>query len=205
MAYASPSSDTTVHVHGYGSLANWRTNPAVRNGQRAIMHGWRRAWAHDIKTQIGNVCALTIVPRADALVSGILFSVPREHLFGLDERERGYRRIQIQSLELEPPILLQQPISTAFAYTSPDGMSESHTHAFPIWRSYLECVLAGFLDVGGMPAVESFVASTVGWDTPLFDDSDDPKYPRYVRLERSVRNKVSEIIQGLSLRPFKER
>jgi hypothetical protein len=185
-----------VVIFGYGSLLNQRTH---RRPDISIypfrLTGWQREWGHCVDSGgAGKVCALTIRPNRRAEVSGAFVVDLRANLRDLDEREQGYRRVRIFS-RARPSIPNIPANATIFTYTSDPPEFRPGSREFPIWRSYLECVLAGFLDVGGKTAARDFVVTTRGWESPILDDRTAPKYMRATSLPAGIQTDVDALIQ----------
>lgn len=98
-----PASDR-AWVFGYGSLINaesrakaGETGPAIP----ATVAGVRRQWAACVRNHHDGGYVAVALERGGAgdTVSGVIFSVPHSTLHGLDQRERGYNRVQIDWAE----------------------------------------------------------------------------------------------------------
>jgi cation transport protein ChaC len=87
----------------------------------------------------------------------------------------------------------------SFTYISTPAAHRQGSRQFPIWRSYLECVLAGFLDLGGDAAARDFIVTTDGWEAPILDDRLAPKYMRAVRLSPPIQSNVDALIRSHGL------
>jgi hypothetical protein len=188
-----------VQIFGYGSLVNRRTrrNDLIARPVRAC--GWRRSWNHCVETENGRVCALTITPNALAEVDGVVVLEHRDNLAILDAREKGYQRVQISIVADELPSVPTPGDQESFTYTSTPVAYRRGSRDFPIWRSYLECVLAGFLDLGGDAAARDFIVNTDGWETPILDDRPAPRYMRAVLLSEDTQREVDALIRSLGL------
>jgi glutathione-specific gamma-glutamylcyclotransferase len=185
-----------VTILGYGSLVNYCTHrkPGVTIYPFRLT-GWQRAWGHCVDAEpAGKVCALTIKPQRKAEVAGAFVQELRAELRCLEKREKNYRRVRIlsRSQSFVSQILEDAPI---FTYTSDRPELRQGSREFPIWRSYLECVLAGFLDVGGQAAVRDFIVTTKGWEAPILDDRLAPKYMRATTLSPEIRKEIDGLIQ----------
>ena len=134
-------------VFGYGSLVNSSTHP--RNAQSTgpvILSGWRRLWAHHLETASGTMCVLTIEPSAGAAVVGVLLDCDQAAMRELDLREQGYERRAVEVAYSESPSQRMACIT----YVSMAARGQPASREAPIWRSYLDCVLAGLaVGVGG--------------------------------------------------------
>jgi cation transport protein ChaC len=184
--------DTVVYF-AYGSLVNRYSRPEHTHAVPARVTGWVREWRHCLKTPRGKVCALTAARRPGAEVEGVMVFDRWENLAEVDGREVGYRREQtlVQRVAGAAP-----PVATdAFIYVSTGPYTQWGSTEYPIWRSYLDCVIAGYIDVWGSPGAARFIASTVGWEAPLLDDRDAPKYQRAVTLTATMRNLIDQLLE----------
>jgi hypothetical protein len=188
-----------VEIFGYGSLVNRRARRSDLVARPVRIGGWRRSWSHCVETENGNVCALTVVPQAEAGVAGVGILERRDNLAALDAREKGYRRIPLALDAEEPPGVATRGDWERFTYISTPVALRPGSREFPIWRSYLECVLAGFLDLGGGAAARDFIVTTDGWEAPILDDRAAPKYMRAVKLPQHVQGEVDALIQSHEL------
>jgi glutathione-specific gamma-glutamylcyclotransferase len=142
---------------------------------------------------------LTITPHAEAEVAGVVIPEHRDDLSGLDAREEGYQRIRLTLVADKPRISPAQAGLETFTYVSTPATHRRGSREFPIWRSYLECVLAGFLDLGGNAAAHDFIATTDAWEVPILDDRRAPKYMRAVPLSPHEQGKVEALIHSHGL------
>lgn len=191
----------SVRVFGYGSLVNSRTRSPEAPAVAATLRGWERAWQHCVDTEAGKVCALTVVANENSEVDGVVIQELATNLPILDAREQGYRRIQVTSSIIAKSAVGGQfgPTGEVFTYISAAAANRPGSTEFPIWWSYLECVLAGYYELGGMAAAARFIKSTRGWDVPIFDDRDSPKYMRAILLTDDERNMVERLISDYGL------
>lgn len=160
----------------YGSLVNPATWPTDFDADPAVLHGWLRSWSHCIETESGKVCALAIVRRRHKAVRGVLLT-GRLSVEEMDRREIGYLRREVRVTCQRGQRLTGKIVRASVYIGSPNHLRRG-SREFPIWRSYLDCVLAGYYELGGRRAVAEFIASTEGWDVPILDDRKKPKYPR---------------------------
>jgi hypothetical protein len=163
------------------------------------IRGWQRSWGHCMETPAGRVCALTITPNSDGEVAGIVIRRYRSLLSRLDKRERQYKRIQLSLDDDDVSHLHQIGKVDIFTYTSEPPFYRTGDKEFPIWRSYVECVLAGFIYIGGYEAAQEFIASTGGWEAPILNDSLARRYrPSYI-ISTRVQLIVENLIRDNSL------
>ena len=180
-----------VAYFAYGSLVNRHTRPMHTRAQPARLNGWLRQWKHCMDTPSGKACALTAVPRVGSQIEGVLVLDRRDKLAEVDRRETGYKRerIVLQQSDIAVPITELE----TYIYVSTGDHNRWGTTEYPIWLSYVDCILAGCIDVWGRAGAERFIASTEGWQAPLLDDRAAPRYPRALALEETTR----QVIDGL--------
>lgn len=127
--------------------------------------------------------ALLSVHRDPACTIGGMLVVDRaENLPALDERERLYDRVAISRNDLVGEDLagILEPISpqNLFIYVGQIAAVGQP----PLLQSYLDTVMAGFLEAHGESGVEAFIASTTGFGREIIRDRAAPIYPRAVVL-----------------------
>lgn len=145
---------------GYGSLVNTATH-TYGGAQMETVRGWRRVWRH---TAHHEVAFLTAARDADSEIEGLSADVPGGDWAALDAREAGYLR----EVTPEGPQI----------YHIPEGLHAAPDAARPILLSYLDVVVQGYLQRFGEKGVARFFDTTDGWDAPIADDRDAPRYPR---------------------------
>jgi len=176
----------------YGSLVNPRARHKPLAAVPAVLRGWVRQWKHCIDSSSGKVCALTAGKKPGAEILGVVLMDDQADLGALDAREVGYRRIEV-------PVSIKNLVNgyeekECFFYVSSPECYRSGNEEYPIWRSYLDCVLAGYWDLGGTVAVEEFCRSTEGWEVPILDDRCSPLYPRSIGLEKYQQAAIDDIL-----------
>lgn len=196
----------TMGVFGYGSLVN--KNTLSSDSTTAVsgrLHGWVRQWKHCVDTTqylkdaFGKVCVLTVDSSKDAELDGILLLDSHEKLEKYDKREIGYKRkrIDFETILIDPRCLAQDHVSKeCYVYVSEPQHHRWGNSEFPILRSYIDCVLAGFLEVYGREGIEKFIDSTEGWDAPILNDRATPIYPRAVILPQSDRQLIDDVLSA---------
>lgn len=184
-------------VFAYGSLVNRGARTREVSAIPAFLVGWARQWMHCIETSHGKLCALTVAEKAYTRIEGALLFYDSRSLAELDQREIGYLRTTV-SVRI-PARPGQEQIIQSWIYTSDQEYRRPGNAEFPIWRSYLDTVLAGYLRLGGRDALLSFVASTECWDTPILDDRYSPKYPRAVSLSESDLAEIDDVLEKAGL------
>lgn len=178
-------------IFAYGSLVNESTRPPDVKSASCTIRGWGRQWGHRIDVGSFKLCALTIVPRVTGETRGLLLWIEHSRmqsfLCDLDSREHGYDRVC-----LDPEQIVAADISVdqqVFMYVSTTERYGTANERFPIWLSYVYCVLSGYFKVYGRDGVEEFVERTGGWRdldgtiVPILDDRAQPRYRNYAPAE----------------------
>lgn len=164
---------TDPSFFGYGSLVNLATHDYT-NPRNATLFGWRRVW---VATTLRDTAFLSAERHADAQIDGLLADVTGADWNALDLREAAYARVDVTA-----QMAAQQ--ATALYRVNGNLLAGNQADA-PILLSYLDVVVQGYLQRFGPQGVARFFASTSGWDRPICDDRDQPRYPRSQRLSRS--------------------
>ena len=199
---------------GYGSLVNRRTLPDGVPVVAGRLVGYRRAWRAASHWHGRGVCALSIEPAAGAEIDGVMVAEPVSRLAALDAREQRYNR------HLMPGHLFVPAAGTAsgaagsgaagegapdagdfFVYRAGAAANRFGDAARPIWLSYVDVVLQGFLDLFGEEGVRRFVATTDGWHVPIVDDRSAPAYPPAQRLSPAETAVVDAALAAVGARP----
>ncbi len=185
-----------VACFGYGSLVNRHTRPAHTHARPARLSGWIRQWKHSIDLPFGKVCALTAEKRAGREIEGVLVLDQYDGLAAVDDRELGYRRERIELPEMEA----RTAEMDIFIYVSAPEWNHWGSPEYPILRSYLDCVLAGYLEVWGREGAARFIKETEGWHVPILDDQAAPIYPRAVPIDRELRATIDGLLEENGIR-----
>ncbi|WP_422050275.1 gamma-glutamylcyclotransferase family protein [Shimia sp.] len=161
---------TASYFFGYGSLVNEKTHD-YEDLHKATLQGWRRAWRH---TNLRPIAFLTAEPDETCEIEGIIAHVPNDDWAALDKREFAYDRVGATSA-----IRHAKPAEIDIAvYHVPADQGLSPDVRHPIWLSYLDVVIQGYLRHFGEAGVARFFATTAGWDAPILNDRAAPNYPR---------------------------
>lgn len=189
-----------IHYFGYGSLVNRQTRPAHERAHSARLNGWQRVWDHRVTDpHRGKKCtSLSIEPVVSLVnatvsepvsvgIAGVVVRLPLSELPVLDAREAGYERLSLPvgdfalSPELEQQ-MAEEGVDHIMVYRSraPNRVLADSEH--PVLLSYVDCVMAGYLERFGAEGVQAMVSSTRGWEQSVFDDRVDPFYPRWVTV-----------------------
>jgi hypothetical protein len=177
---APSSASATVAYFGYGSLVNELTwlQSERRHTERYPVEiaNWTREWGHCVDTPRGPMCVLTAVERAGSRIQGILIRCDAADLAQIDAREDGYDRIELPRRDVLSPV--GDLPEKLYIYKSRSAHYRPGNADYPIWFSYVEAVLHGFLSVFKTEGVDAFIRSTSGWAAPVIDDRGNPQYHR---------------------------
>lgn len=181
-----------VAYFGYGSLVNELTwlQSERRHPERypVEIENWSREWGHYADTPQGPVCVLTAVERAGSRIQGILIRCDAADLAEIDAREDGYDRVELSRRDvLSSAGDLPEKL---YIYKSKSPHYRAGSADYPIWFSYAEAVLHGFLSVFKTEGVDAFIRSTSGWTVPVIDDRDDPQYHRSPKKLISIEDRA---------------
>lgn len=183
---------------GYGSLVNRETRPAQEIAYPARLKGWRRVWEHRVThPNRDKRCTSLSIESFDtgqfpasaagpAAIDGVVVRLPLSDLHQLDEREAGYERLTLPISDFDlPQVLTDQLLGEMHSQSVMVYRSLPHNRALadddhPVLQSYIDCVMAGFLRCYGESGVQAMISSTRGWERAIFNDRDEPYYPRWV-------------------------
>ncbi|SRR5579871_2533119 len=190
IATSSPSD--TVAYFGYGSLVNELTwlRSERRHPERypVEIENWAREWGHCVDTPLGPGCVLTAAERAGSRIQGILICCDAADLMQVDAREAGYDRVELLRRDVLSSI--SNLPEKLYIYKSKSSHYRAGGADYPIWFSYAEAVLHGFLSVFKAEGVDRFIESTTGWTAPVIDDRDNPQYRRSLKKLISAEDKL---------------
>ncbi len=196
--------DGLVGYFGYGSLVNRATHrTGIVAAHPARLHGWRRFWRPrpDMpfdEDRATPVSLLTVGREAGAVTDGLLVIDRAENLPAVDLREQRYERRSLGRHELtlgEGDLPDGVPLYVYEAHAS----VPKHSAACPIYQSYLDAVLQGFLVEHGETGLREFVFGTGGFDIPVLADRDRPIYPRAVALSPAERALFDALLAELRI------
>src|SRR5262249_42871865 len=103
-------------------------------------------------------------------------------------REAGYDRIELRHRDVQFPA--GDLPEKLYIYRSKPSHYRPGGVDYPIWFSYAEAVLHGFLSVFKTHGVDEFIRSTSGWTAPVMDDRENPQYGRSPKNMISVEDKI---------------
>lgn len=176
---------------GYGSLVN-RATHGYGPAYRARIRGWKRAWRHSAAR---GVPFLTAMPCPDGEIDGLVAMVPGGDWQALDQREAGYKR-QCAGPGLRPE-LAGKGVTAAQIYAVPADDWAAPDRDAPIWLSYVDVVLQGYLREFGEAGVREFMVTTEGWEIPIIDDRARPGYPRHQPVAPDERDWFDSLLAGI--------
>ena len=190
----------TIHYFGYGSLVNRDTRPSSESAWNARLGGWRRVWNHRVASSDAREGCTSLSVAADqgpgCSIDGVVVAMPRTELAGLDAREAGYERLALPSAAFTFEGEAPGPLDTIHMYRSLHPATANQSH--PILRSYVDCVMAGYLSRFGEAGLRQFLSTTDGWEGTLLDDRSAPRYPRAVRLPADTIHQFDLIVASLT-------
>lgn len=169
------------HYFGYGSLVNAATRQPQEKAQPAALAGWRRTWTHFYHAPWGPGRSLSIEQAPGVVIEGVLVALTDGALERLDERERGYDRLELDGALLD--MRGADPVDSFYVYRTASAWPDGGLTAHPITRSYMDCVMQGYRLTFGPTGLDRLLETTAAWDGAVLDDRADPRYPRAVTLE----------------------
>lgn len=179
------------YFFGYGSLVN-RTTHDFQNPIPAQLSGWRRAWRH---TDLRPVAFLTAIPDPTCTIDGMIAHVPKNDWAALDQREWAYDRVAATDAVTHA---LTDDLDIA-VYAVPADRHTDPAERYPIFLSYLDVVVQGYLREFGADGADRFFTTTDGWDSPIINDRAAPRYPRHQQLNPAETRFVDDRLDALSV------
>lgn len=156
---------------GFGSLVS-RASIAVpvEGFESARIFGYRRCWNQPFSVNGVAFAALGLEPgNVTDYVDGVILRVADDHSHYFDEREAGYRQIDVEALH--PDGRIQSAVTF-------EARELAGRDAY-IPVSYLATVVAGFRAVyGHEEGFRAFSENTYGWEKAVAYDLEQPIYPR---------------------------
>lgn len=174
---------------GYGSLVN-RATHTYQDTSTAQLVGWRRLWQD---TPGRETPFLSVEPLQGVTIDGLIAHVPDGDWDQLDIREEGYDRLPTQHVQHN-----RQDAPEIAVYVVPKPKDTTGTGA--ILLSYLDVVVQGFFKEFGEAGVKRFFDTTTGWDRPIDNDRQTPKYPRAQLLSPTETELVHSELERLGIR-----
>ena len=180
------------HYFGYGSLVNAGTLQPGEVAIPAVLTGWRRTWTHFYQAPREPGRSLSIREDVGCSIAGMVVELQDGALARLDERERGYDRLEIDGAHFDFPD--GQQIESIYVYRSHSVMPEDGLRTHPILRSYMDVVMQGYRDNFGEQGLEDLLATTDHWQGAVRQDREAPKYPRAVTLRPGEANMFDQAL-----------
>ena len=195
--------DSEITYFGYGSLVNRATRPQHEIATSARLRGWRRSWSHRVLADgnRGACCSLTVMPvtgQANDAVDGVIVSMPRAELAQLDAREAGYDRQVLSADQFD--LASAHNGREIIVYVSQPANRFPACDKFPVLQSYIDCVMAGYFERFGEQGLADFLLTTEGWERPVENDRNAPRYPRAVELPAHLLCRFDDMLQQQRLR-----
>ena len=210
-------SDRCDYVFGFGSImdtsthATWQTSKscAPMLGSVATISkrfGYRRQWNFRSDTGFTALGVSRAEREGDSCdINGVLFRIPPSEMENFDRREAGYERIAIPlDVIIFHPELRGTHSQTQFQITNSDRLwiyiphvsktmyaDENH----PLLQSYVDTVLRGCLEWGGVDMAEQFILTTGGWAAYFLNDTPSSRRPWLFRREY---NTIDELLKKYS-------
>jgi len=178
---------------GYGSLVNVATHN-YQNTHTAKVGGWERHW---VPSNNRPEAFLSVRPRKNSAIMGLIADVAPIGWEGLDQREIGYTRAPLTAVELT----IENPEHVQMYRADPRHVATSEDDVH-ILLSYLDVVTQGFLREFGPAGVNNFYTTTANWHIPVRDDRANPSYPRAQKLSAAETALVDDNLARLGVAIF---
>lgn len=191
-----------IGYFGYGSLVNAET---LRTDVVAIyparLTGWRRVWrqrpVNRPKYRGIGPAVLTAERAEDGAIDGVMIIDKIGNIGAVDAREDIYQRVTIPRSSLH--FYADEPNGGISLHVyQRDFEPDTQASPSPILRSYLDAVLQGYHKVFGEAGVRRFIAETSGFGLPIFEDRQEPVYPRPIVLAAGERELFDALLAGLN-------
>ena len=170
---------------GFGSLVNRKTlSDDVVDVIPAKLKGWRRHWQprpdEAMASQIlRSIALLSIHQDPSCDITGLIIIDKISNLDALDQRERGYQKIDLD----ESDLIFENNDITDFVDTSihvyVSAPVEAEQGPLSLLRSYLDVVMQGYLREFGEDGIAAFIDSTKGFELQILEDRQKPIYSRH--------------------------
>lgn len=182
------------HYFGYGSLVNAGTRQPGEVAVNAVLTGWRRTWAHfyDMPPR-GPGRSLSIREDAGCQIAGAVVEIQQGTLARLDERERGYDRLELDGSFIE--LSNGEKLDSIYVYRSRSTEPADAWNSHPILRSYMDVVMQGYQDNFGAEGLADLMATTDNWVGAVRHDRAAPIYPRATPLRDGEAALFDDLLQ----------
>ena len=189
------------YLFSYGSLINTKSRLRTANTSEAIpvrVKGLQRAWNYHNPERQRHALGVTFVPGAEC--NGVIVEVSEENFSKFDERENGYKRVELDVNNVD--ILSGQALPEGIIWVYIPEKPTPPTSESPIHQSYIDVVIAGCLEYGEDFAIEC-IKNTLYWDYAWVNDRKNPGYPRTIQ-GLSI-NKIDQILKRIIPEAFAKR
>lgn len=163
----------------------------------ATLNGFHRVWGNrtadpERVQQCTSLSIETSAPERKGSIEGVIARMPASELPQLDQRESGYDRLKLPISDFN----LSESIETDFVYVYQSEMQRRYlaNAEHPILQSYIDCVLAGYLQQFGLAGMQAMIDTTRGWDRPVMNDRAVPRYPRAVDVGEELQSSIDELL-----------
>jgi len=146
----------------------------------ATLTGWRRTWTHFYDAPRDPGRSLSIREDPSSQIAGMIVELQEGALARLDERERGYDRLELDGRDFR--LSNGQRLDSVYVYRSHSVMPDNGLQTHPILRSYMDVVMQGYRDNFGEQGLADLLTTTDHWSGAMRQDRDAPIYPRAVDL-----------------------
>lgn len=178
-----------IAYFGYGSLVNRDTlRTDYHDAVRAELKGFRREWRIRSETAVGPVSTLTAAFDDDAAIQGLVVIDRIENLPAVDLREDRYDRVTLTRDHIDLHDVPDIDVEALYVYVAKSEHLGGPDPRYPIWQSYVDAVMQGFLVEFGEDGLRRFVHETHCWDHDITPDRDKPLYPRAVETTAEERH-----------------
>ena len=190
-----------IAYFGYGSLVNRATHRTDIIGySKVTLKGWRREWLARPNNSFGNVVLLSVKRCENSEIDGLLVFDHARNQASLDERENNYDRHIVADSSITEHNSTISDLSasrtkqvTSIYVATPFPQPEEHQQ-YRILRSYLDAVMQGYLNKFGEEGVARFVNSTDNFDVGVYEDRNDPRYPRSVATTQKEQSLFDSLV-----------
>ncbi|MBL4727605.1 MAG: gamma-glutamylcyclotransferase [Rhizobiaceae bacterium] len=186
-----------VGYFGFGSLVNTATlRTDYIETIPVALKGWRRHWQGRPAVDDPEIALLSIHRYDNAQLHGLIVVDRLENLEMVDERERGYQRVQlshddflVQGRDLPVNLPTELYVYVANPASEPDSQP-------PLLQSYLDAVMQGYLNEYGSYGLAHFIETTIGFERSIILDRNEPRYPRAIELDQASAELFDKTLRG---------
>jgi len=193
-------------IFGYGSLieraSRLRTAPTAELAYPAIAHEFQRGWYAQMPEDFSSISPtyLGCYPLKNAHVNGVIYEVTEAELEATDEREEGYKRVEVMHFEEYEQVTSVGDKVWIYINDFEDVVPPPEAYPseeFPIVQSYVDICINGCLEVEAeFPIAKDdhfiidFIRSTIGWSEFWANDRIYPRRPFMYRKNAVAIDKI---------------